>query len=171
MSKTHLLNNCYDKFVTEDIIKIMRRNDIIQELSEYFNVKELVCSHTYAKHGEKSWQFLDTDWLHCLLIIRRDILKVPMTCNNGTTYTQRGLRCNMCDLVKSKKANYLSAHILGKAGDFTVKGMNAGKARQEIMLKAHLLPCPIRLEGGVSWLHFDVLPQYGVKEKVYVFHV
>jgi hypothetical protein len=49
--------------------------------------------------------------------------------------------------------------------------MNAGKARQEIMLKAHLLPCPIRLEGGVSWLHFDVLPQYGVTEKVYVFHV
>jgi hypothetical protein len=77
----------------------------------------------------------------------------------------------MCELVKSKKANYLSAHILGKAGDFTVKGMNAGQARQEIMLKSHLLPCPVRLEGGVSWLHFDVLPQYGVTEKVYVFKV
>ena len=148
----------------------MNREEIIDALSEYFKVQELVCNHTYAKHGEKSWQFLDTDWLQCLLVIRRDILKVPMTCNHSNAH-QRGLRCNMCDLVKSKKANYLSAHILGKAGDFTVKGMNAGKARQEIMLKSHLLPCNIRLEGGVSWLHFDVLPQYGVKEKVYVFHV
>lgn len=148
----------------------MNREEIINALSQYFAVKELVCDHTYAKHGEKSWQFLDTDWLHCLLVIRRDILKAPMTCNYSTAH-QRGLRCNMCDLVKSKSANYLSAHILGKAGDFTVKGMNAGQARQEIMLKAHLLPCNIRLEGGVSWLHFDVLPQYGVTEKVYVFKV
>lgn len=148
----------------------MNREEIIDALSQYFAVKELVCDHTYAKHGEKSWQFLDTDWLHCLLVIRRDILKVPMTCNHSTAH-QRGLRCNMCELVRSKTSNYLSAHLLGKGGDFSVKGMNAGKARQEIMLKAHLLPCPIRLEGGVSWLHFDVLPQYGVTEKVYVFHV
>jgi hypothetical protein len=103
----------------------MRRNDVIKELSEYFNVNELVCPHTYAKHKEASWQFLDTDWLHCLLIIRRDILKAPMTCNNGSNYTQRGLRCNVCELVKGKSSNYLSAHMLGKAGDFSVKCMTA----------------------------------------------
>lgn len=147
----------------------MTREDIIEQLKEFFSVDELVCPHTYAKHKEASWQFLDTDFLHCLLVIRRDILKAPMTCNNGSSLTQRGLRCNMCQLVKGKKANYLSAHILGKAGDFTVQGMTAEEARQKIKQNAHLLPCFVRVEGGVSWLHFDVIPMYGVEVDVYEF--
>ena len=149
----------------------MTRQEILEQLSEYFGVKELVCPHTYKKHKENSWQFLDTMWLWCLLVIRRDILKVPMTCNNGTTYTQRGLRCNLCEIVKGKITNYLSSHLFGKAGDFSVKGMTAEQARKKIKEKADLLPCAIRLEAGVSWLHFDVLPQCGVDEKVYEFKV
>lgn len=148
----------------------MTRDDIIKEVSKYFSVKELVCDHTYAKHGELSWQFLDTEYLHALLIIRRDILQVPMTCNSSAAH-QRGLRCNMCDLVKSKKANYLSAHIFGKAGDFTPKGMTAEQARTIIRSHQDLLPCNIRMEAGVTWLHFDVLPQYGIDQKVYEFRV
>lgn len=148
----------------------MTRDDIIKEVSKYFSVKELVCDHTYAKYGERSWQFLDTEYLHALLIIRRDILQVPMTCNSSAAH-QRGLRCNMCDLVKSKKANYLSAHIFGKAGDFTPKGMTAEQARTIIRSHQDLLPCNIRMEAGVTWLHFDVLPQYGIDQKVYEFRV
>lgn len=144
------------------------RNNIIRELHNYFQISELVCEHTHSKWGERAWQFLDTDYLHCLLIIRRDILQVPMTCNTKTS-TQRGLRCNMCDMVKEKKKVYLSAHILGKAGDFTPKGMTAQEARSLIREKANLLPCNIRLEEGVTWLHFDVLPQYGVNQKIYGF--
>lgn len=146
----------------------MTRDDIIRDLRRYFQIAELVCDHTHSRWGERSWQFLDTDYLHALLIIRRDILQVPMTCNHDGAH-QRGLRCNMCELVKSKTRNYLSSHILGKAGDFTPKGMTAEQARQRIKANAHLLPCPIRLEAGVEWLHFDVLPQYGVTEKVYEF--
>lgn len=148
----------------------MKRQEIIEELSEYFDVKELVCQHTYKKHGDASWQFLDTNFLHALLVIRVDILKAPMVCNAGSS-TQRGLRCNMCDLVKDKKTNYLSAHILGKAGDFSVKGMTAEEAREKIKLYNYLLPCPIRLEDGVSWLHIDTLNQWGVTQKVYEFKV
>ena len=148
----------------------MARQEIIEQLSEYFDVKELVCPHTYKKHGEASWQFLDTDWLHSLLVIRRDILQAPMACNGGS-YTQRGLRCNICDLVKDKKNNYLSAHILGKAGDFSVKGMTAEEARQKIKKQGGLLPCNIRIEGGVTWLHFDTINQWGVTDKVYEFKV
>lgn len=147
----------------------MNREQIIRELHKYFQISELVCEHTHSKWGERSWQFLDTDFLHCLLIIRRDILQVPMTCNHKGAY-QRGLRCNMCELVKEKKKVYLSSHILGKAGDFTCKGMTAQEARSKIRNNAHLLPCPIRLENGVSWLHFDVLHQYGVDKKVYEFN-
>lgn len=75
----------------------------------------------------------------------------------------------MCEMVKGKKNVYLSAHVLGKAGDFTVRGMTALEARELIKKHADLLPCKIRLEGGVSWLHFDVLPQYGITQKVYEF--
>ena len=146
----------------------MERNEIIKSLKQYFGVKELVCPHCYARWGEQSWQFLDTMWLWCLLVIRRDILKVPMTCND-VSHTQRGLRCNLCELVKTKLRVYLTSHLFGKAGDFTVKGMTAEQARQKIIESADLLPCNIRLEKDVTWLHFDVLPQYGVDEKVYLF--
>ena len=146
----------------------MTREEIIEALRQYFNVKELVCPHCYAKWGERSWQFLDTMWLWCLLIIRRDILQVPMTCNDAS-HTQRGLRCNLCELVKSKMRVYLTSHLFGKAGDFTAKGMTADQARKKIIANADLLPCNIRLEEGVTWIHFDVLPQYGITDKVYLF--
>ena len=148
----------------------MTRDQIILELSRYFKIQELVCSHTYKKFGEASWQFLDTNYLHALLVIRRDILQAPMTCNH-TGATQRGLRCNMCEMVQKKTATYLSAHVLGKAGDFTVSNMTAEEARKRIKACSHLLPCNVRLEAGKTWLHFDVLPQWGVSQKVYEFKV
>lgn len=144
------------------------RSEVIKELHKYFQISELVCEHTYSKWGERAWQFLDTDYLHALLVIRRDILQVPMTCNHDSAY-QRGLRCNMCELVKEKNRNYLSSHILGKAGDFTCKGLTAQQARDRIKANVHLLPCNIRIEDKVTWLHFDVLPQFGVTDKVYFF--
>lgn len=146
----------------------MTRDEIIRELHKFFQIRELVCEHTHSKWGERSWQFLDTAYLHNLLVIRRDILQTPMVCNHGTQL-QRGLRCNRCGLVSQKNAVYLSSHVLGKAGDFTVQGMTAQEARSLIRNKAHMLPYPLRMEGGVSWLHIDVLPQYGITEKVYEF--
>ena len=146
----------------------MTRQEILDAIRPYFSVDELVCNHTFARWGEQSWQFLDTDYLHCLLVIRRDILKKPMWCNS-TQKKQRGLRCNRCEMVRGKTSVYLSAHILGKAGDFSVTGMTAEAARDLIKKNADLLPCNIRIERGVSWLHFDVLPQYGITQKVYEF--
>lgn len=146
----------------------MTRKEIINQVLQFFDVDELVCNHTFLKWGEASWQFLNTDYLHTLLIIRRDILQAPMTCNYSLM-RQRGLRCNMCPLVQEKGTVYLSSHLLGKAGDFTVKGMTAEEARQKIRQNAHLLPYPIRIEDGVTWLHIDTLPQWGVEQKVYGF--
>lgn len=148
----------------------MTRQQIITEVKKYFKIEELVCNHIYDKWKDVAWQFLDTDYLHALLVIRKDILKSPMTCNHDSA-KQRGMRCNRCELVRHKPSVYLSAHILGKAGDFTVSRMTAEEARQKIKSNAHLLPCNIRIEGGVSWLHIDVLPQSGVTQKVYEFKV
>lgn len=144
------------------------RDQIINELHRYFQIRELVCEHTHSEWGERAWQFLDTNYLACLLVIRRDILQAPMTCNHDGA-NQRGLRCNLCQIVKDKDDLYLSSHVLGKAGDFTVQGLTAQEARHRIRNMANLLPCPIRIEGGASWLHFDVLPQFGITSKVYEF--
>ena len=151
----------------------MTRDEILKAIRPYFDITELVCDHTYAKYGDKAWRFLDTDYLHALLIIRRDIIRLPMWCNSKTA-KQRGLRCNQCQIVKSAKGVYLSAHCLGKAGDFTVTGMTASAAREKIKANASLLPCKIRLEKWdssgteISWLHIDVIdePQ---NPKVYEF--
>lgn len=148
----------------------MNRADIIRELKKYFSIDELVCNHILARWGEASWQFLDTDYLHCLLILRRDIIGMPMTCNthkNGIY--QRGMRCNCCKMVKDKANAYLSAHVLGKGGDFTIHGMRADTARQRIKMLPAAFPCQVRVEGGVNWLHFDVIPQQGITQKVYEF--
>lgn len=146
----------------------MTREEILKAIKPYFEIEELVCDHVYAKWKEASWQFLDTDLLRVLLVLRRDILKVPLYCNSKTAH-QKGLRCNMCQLVKSKTAVYLSSHILGKALDLTSPSMKAEKMRELIKANANKLPCDVRIEGGVSWLHIDVLPMYGIKEKVYEF--
>ena len=138
----------------------MNRYDIIRELGSYFDIVELVCPHTYNKWKDRSWQFLDTAFLHNLLILRRDIIKQPMYCNNWDKqgqFSQRGLRCNICQIVKDKKDVYLSAHVLGKAGDFDVKSMTAEQARGLILDHQDMLPYPFRLEGKVGWLHFDSL--------------
>lgn len=146
----------------------MSRSETITALKQYFKVKELVCPHTYQRYGENAWQFLSTCYLETLLIIREQIIAAPMYCNTSNL-NQRGLRCNVCPIVSNKQSLYLSAHILGKAGDFTVRGLTAKEARNKIIQNAHLLPHPIRLENNVSWLHIDTLPQHGITEKVHLF--
>ena len=149
----------------------MTRKEIIEQLKKFFSIEELVCDHTLSQWGERSWQFLDTEYMHCLLVIRRDILQLPMVCNHGESH-QRGLRCNLCQICKDKTDRdqlYLSTHRFGKGGDHTVKGMTAEQARTRIKEQRHLLPCPIRMEKGVNWLHFDVLNQYGTDDKIIEF--
>ena len=147
------------------------RDAIIKALGPYFHIKELVCPHCYAKYGECGWQFFDTNLLYGVLLIRESILCRPMYVN-GKTHTQRGLRCNLCQIVKDKTDSgvlYLSPHPMGKAIDFTVSGMSAEEARRRIKQHAAQFPCNIRLEKDVSWVHFDVVQQYGITDKVYEF--
>ena len=146
----------------------MSRSETITALKQYFNVKELVCPHTYQMYGENAWQFLSTCYLETLLVIREQILAAPMYCNTSNL-NQRGLRCNLCPIVSNKQSLYLSAHILGKAGDFTVRGLTAEEARNKIIQNAHLLPYPIRMEKNVTWLHIDTLPQHSITEKIHLF--
>ena len=137
----------------------LERNDIINDLKKYFAIKELVCPHTYKRYGESSWKFIDTESLHTLLILRTKILQVPLVCNNySLNLTQRGLRCNLCELCKEKNIKntlYISAHSNGKGFDLTSPKMSAEEMRQKIKEKEHLLPYPVRIEKDVTWLHID----------------
>lgn len=130
------------------------RRMLIEELKKYFNIKELVCPHVYEKFGERAWIFLDAMALRLLLVLRRDILKVPLVCNTKTL-TQRGLRCNRCEIVRGKTSPYLSAHVTGKGFDLSSSAMSAEEMRLKIAENVDLLPCKVRIEQDVNWLHID----------------
>lgn len=133
----------------------MDRQEIINNLKPYFNVRELVCNHVYERFKEQSWMFLSTQLLHTILVLRTEVVKLPMIVNTSTM-KQRGLRCNMCPIVKNKKYAYLSAHVTGNGIDFTCNSKTAEEVRQMIRDNADKLPYKIRLEKNVSWCHVDV---------------
>ena len=147
---------------------MMTRNETITQLRSFFDVSELVCPHTFARFGERSWQFFDTNTLHTLLVLRTEILGVPMTINAGDS-AQRGLRCNLCSIVKGQKKQYLSAHLMGKGFDVISSQMTAQEMRDKIFANADKLPVPIRIEDGVSWLHFDTFDPSNGKDKITFF--
>lgn len=147
----------------------MTRTETITQLRAFFDVSELVCPHTLARFGEKSWQFFDTNTLHTLLVLRTEILRVPMTINAGDS-AQRGLRCNLCSIVRSKgNKQYLSSHLMGKGFDVVSNEMTAQEMRDKIFENADKLPVPIRIEDGVSWLHFDTFDPSNGDNKVTFF--
>lgn len=154
----------------------MKRNNVIQEIKDkkYFRIDELVCPHILARHGEdRAWMFLSTVYLETLLVIRRDILQEPMIINNhrvGGNFTQRGVRCCQCAIVKSKTYAYMSAHVLAMASDSHCLKMTAQQMRDKIIEKQYLLPYPIRLEDKVNWLHFDCYDPTNGEKKVTLFN-
>jgi len=153
----------------------MERSDIIKELSQYFSIVELVGPKEYGRDKDLCWRYLRTELLHTILVLRKDILKTPMTVNtwkSGGRFDERGFRNNISDIVKSKTVSgslYVSPHMLGAAIDFDAKGMTAEEARNKIIQSQDLLPCPIRLESGTNWVHIDVYDSLGSSEKVTMF--
>ena len=95
---------------------------------------------------------------------------MPLVCNTKTL-KQRGFRCNCCEIVKEKTEKgtlYVSPHMLGMGADLSSNAMTAEEMRKRIKAAADTAPCNVRIEGGVNWLHIDVLPQ---DKSVYEFFV
>lgn len=159
----------------------MNKSQIIDQikLSGYFDIKELVCDHVYQKFGEKSWQFLDQNLLETIFVIRHEIVKSPMYCNNwavsnrlGRRFSERGLRCNLSYESSNKTMRrelYMSAHCNGNAIDFDVRGMSANSVRNLIISNQNKLPHPIRMEDKVNWVHVDCF-NYGNLNKITLFN-
>lgn len=137
----------------------MKPKDLIKR---FFGIKELVCPDVYERFGESAWQFLDARLLHTLYVIR-EIVGRPVIVNNwakGGNYSQRGLRCNVCSIVREKTSLekvYVSAHLQGKAVDFHVPGMTSEEVRRFIKEIRLQLPYPIRIERDTDgWVHIDM---------------
>ena len=142
-------------------------------LPKYFTIDELVCPHIYDKFGEIAWQFFDQRLLITLDTLRERFNK-PIFVNDWQVhgrFDERGFRCIQCDLVKKaikEKRLYVSPHMTGQGADFDVQGLLAEEVRQWIIKNQNLLPYPIRLENGVSWVHLDT--RDADKGKVYLFN-
>ena len=150
------------------------------KIEDFFCIEELVSEAVFNKYWQDSWQFIDADLLKCLLIIRVG-LSSSITINNwkwGGKFSQRGLRENTCSMVSKKTKEgklYLSAHTMGKALDFDVKGYTAPEVREWIVANAEKFPCKIRLERNmngkpISWVHLGVF-QNKKNPKIYMFDV
>lgn len=143
-----------------------RKKALIQQVKANFDIRELVCPHTYERWGnELSWQFLQADLLEVIYVLRSRLLKVPMIVNtwaSGGEFDERGLRCNMCELVKSKSSVYLSPHCMGAAIDFHTNEIAPEEIRNIIRKNwKRYSSVPIRLERDVNWVHIDVFDRAG----------
>lgn len=140
-------------------------------IAENFIIQELVCQDVYNKFREKAWQFFDPRLIITLDWIRNRMNK-PIYVNNwdiGGKFDERGLRCNLCSLVKNatdKDMLYMTSHLRAQAADFDIPGMVAEEIRRWLIARKNFLPYPIRVEDDVSWCHLDV---QDTGEKLYIF--
>lgn len=152
----------------------MSRNELIKKLKNNFSIKELVCKHCYSVHKENAWQFLSTELLSTIYVLRYIIFNKPITINTWHkkgNLTQRGLRCNLCQLVKSKTKLYLSAHNLGKAIDFNVQDYNTEEVYKMIKDNLNKFEYPIRIESNsTEWAHVDVYQPNSSEAKIIEFY-
>ncbi len=156
------------------------RGEIIQKLTHYFRIEELVSELVFKKHGNNAWFVFNTETLHCLLLMREGIGK-SFTINTwlwGGDYDERGFRENVSSITYNKTMRerlYTSGHVIGCAFDFKVKGMSAPEVRDWIETNEEIFPCKIRLEDlkngtPITWVHFDT-KHYENNPKVYRFDV
>lgn len=152
----------------------MTRNELIKALKKNFDIRELVCPHCYERFGEKSWQFLSTQILSTLYTLRYEVFQQPIIVNNwhkDGKYDERGLRCNICPLVKNKKSIYLSAHCLGMAIDFNVGNLKSEEVFPVLKYNAHRFEYPIRVEKDTNgWTHIDCYQPYGSEKNMIEFN-
>lgn len=134
---------------------------------KYFKPIELVDPMTYQNMLDDCLSLFNPDALYALDDLR-EFFGRPIVVNNwhgGGSFKFRGYRPPNCPIGAKK-----SQHKQGNAFDCTVKGYTAEEARQKILKHQDnpLLQKIMRLEGGVSWLHFDLMP---VKKRIRVFTV
>lgn len=179
-------------------ILMMTLKQAVTAIQQYFRLEELVSKIVFLRYGVQAWTFFDPRALETFYVIRKDILGVPLVCNNwlsGGSYQERGLRTIMDTMLRSKVAEYLGkqgkcrtdkereqlmidllyipAHSLGNGFDFSSGKMSADDIRKKIVANKDKLPYPIRLEypkngKSMGWCHFDM--ENMTDDKIQIFY-
>ena len=137
---------------------------------KHFQLYEIVDRKTFETKGNAALALFNIEALIALDDLREFFGK-NITVNNwhsGGPMQWRGLRTEACKI--GAKA---SQHRKGNAFDCSVQGYTAQEARAEIIAHQNdpLLSRIMRIEDGVSWLHFDLgIPPKG-KDRIYLFKV
>ncbi len=147
-------------------------------IPKYFELYELLPPELYTYDmmtsedaRERAFAtYFDVKLLETIDIIRGEIIKAPLICNTWFQDGNRvasGYRTSKCPVGVAK-----SQHKEGKAVDLVCNKYTAEQMRQMIKENEHLLPYPIRIEDGVSWLHIDTKERTSgprSNEKIYFF--
>lgn len=132
---------------------------------KYFTIEELVPPEVLKELGEEQcWTLFDKKALEALENVR-EILGVPLICNNwakGGSRKYSGFRQGNCPIGAKR-----SSHKLGMAFDLVSNKMTAKEMRDKLEKEQDKLVHNIRVEkwdnkGEISWLHIDTLDK-GVK--------
>jgi hypothetical protein len=143
----------------------------------HFKPWELVDKSTHETMGDACLTLFEPDALIALDDLR-DFFGVPLTCNNwhsGGPFEWRGARTpDKCIELGAPHSAHMADPLRGilcTAFDCDVEGMTAGDARRLIVLAkdTHLVKLIQRIEGGVSWLHFDLMPPPKGETRIYTF--
>lgn len=144
-------------------------------ISKNFVIQELIPPDLYNYIGDnlnRFYRYIDPRLVDLLQEIR-DHFEKPMTVNNwysGGSFNYRGWR--PFDYYKdstNRPSLKVSQHQMGRAVDFTVKGLNSEDVRKEL-LKMHdkgKFKHLGALEDSVSWVHADI--RYRPDGKVLLF--
>lgn len=126
--------------------------------SKYFSIQELVDEEVYNLLEDDAYKLFDDRLIETIDSVR-DILDVPLICNNwhwGGSRDLCGYRSKKCTIGAPK-----SFHKRGMAVDLISSQMSAKDMRNKLEKYQDTLPYPIRIEkwddnGEISWLHIDV---------------
>lgn len=147
-------------------------------IPKYFELYELLPPELYTydmmtseEARERAFAtYFDYKLLVTIDIVRGEIIKASLICNTWFQDGNRvasGYRSSKCPVGVAK-----SLHKEGKAVDLVCNKYTAEQMRQMIKENEHLLPYPIRIEEGVSWLHIDTKDRSKYdshKDKIYFF--
>ena len=120
---------------------------------KHFVTQELVPPGLFQRYGDQSIRYFDIRILEVLERIR-EWVDAPMTINN---WSRQGNR--QWSGIRTPDSPYYSlgsAHSWGLAFD-AVGSWEPDDVRAAILSEQLMLPHPVRLELGVSWLHVDVM--------------
>jgi len=128
---------------------------------KHFQVYELVPPEIYAKMGSQALSLFDEKAL-MMLDNFRDFVGKPVVINNwhaGGPFAHRGWRSLGDEMKANPNSKGHSAHQAGEAFDADVQGMTAEEVRKKILddINNPLTDLINRLEGLVTWVHFDHL--------------